>query len=187
MRRPRWGDDEDRGEVRRPNASLPNPGACRASSRSARFRCGLSYIWPSMPTTPGFPAAAKAATTAFACSTASADGVKASLITGTCAGWIAIFAVKPSRSASRHSARNAVDVAKIHEDRVDRRDLGRGCGKDRHGAREAEDVGVAAAFVPRGASADRGGKVLGAPGQPGEARACAAVARARKHAGCPSR
>ena len=36
----------------------------RASSRSARLRCGMSYIWPSMPTTPGFPASANAATTA---------------------------------------------------------------------------------------------------------------------------
>ena len=99
------------------------------------------------------------------------DGVKASLMTGTCAGWIAILAVKPSRSASRHSARRPSRSRKLTKTVSIAATSASGRGEDGDGAREPEDVGVAAVLVARGARADRGGKILRAPGQPGEARA----------------
>ena len=63
----------------------------RTSGRRCRRRPDCRH--PRMP-----------ATIACERATASAEGVKAALMTGTCAGWIAILAVKPSRSASMHSA-----------------------------------------------------------------------------------
>ena len=83
-----------------------------SSSAFARTRCGRSYISPSMPTVPAPGWAAKAATTALALSICSALGVNTSLITGTCAGWIASWPVKPSRRASSVSLRSASTLRK---------------------------------------------------------------------------
>ena len=58
------------------------------------------------------------------------EGVKASLITGTCAGWIASLATKPSRRASRHS-RASPQIAEVREHGVDGVDLGGSGSKER--------------------------------------------------------
>src|SRR5262245_54654364 len=91
--------------------AIPAAVAC-ASNRRARSRCGRSYITPSMPTVPLPGLASNAATTARACAIAAADGVNTSLMTGTCAGWIAILPVKPSRRASSVSRRSAAALRK---------------------------------------------------------------------------
>ena len=57
--------------------------------------------------------ASKAATIARARAIASDEGENISLMTGTCAGWIAIFAVNPSRRAARHSARSPASSRKL--------------------------------------------------------------------------
>src|ERR1041385_8297308 len=77
----------------------------RASRRWARVKCGRSYITPPMPTTPDAGLSAKAFTIAWALATSSGASVNTSLMIATCAGWIAILEVKPSRRASRASAR----------------------------------------------------------------------------------
>ena len=75
-------------------ASRVRAAAARASDaagRTSRRRCRRRRRrdWPRTP-----------ATTARACAIASGAGVNTSLMTATCAGWIAILAVKPSRRAS---------------------------------------------------------------------------------------
>src|SRR5262245_28511904 len=86
--------------------------AARASKWRARSRCGRSYITPSMPTAPLPGLASNAATTARALAIAAAVGVNTSLMTGTCAGWIASLPAKPSRRASSLSRRRASRLRK---------------------------------------------------------------------------
>jgi len=118
---------------------------------------------------PGF--AAKASTTACACAIASADGVKTSLMIGTCDGWIAILPRKPSRQASSHSRREAVGVAEVDIDGVDRRDLsGSGAGEAQN-AREAIGIEPSSACIAVAWRAKLGGEVFGAPGQRHQSRA----------------
>src|SRR5262245_3282180 len=91
----------------------------RARSFFARLRWGASTIWPlnvnaKMP----FRAlTSKSATSSRASSTASFAGVKTSLITAICAGWMEILPVKPIATPSSHSrrrpARSAMSVKTV--------------------------------------------------------------------------
>ena len=58
----------------------------RSSTRLACVKWGRSTIFPSTDNTPAPGCAANASTMARACATSSAEGVKAALITATCAG-----------------------------------------------------------------------------------------------------
>ena len=69
--------------------------------------------------------ASNAATISSAWRTSSPDGVKAALMTGTCAGWIASLPVKPSRRAASASALQALFVLEVGEHAVDRLDARR--------------------------------------------------------------
>ena len=92
-------------------------------------------------------------------------GVNTSLMIGTCAGWMAIFPVKPSRRRLFAFAAKTVAVAEIDIDGVDRRHLrGRRAGE---AERPRQPVGIeeTALRIAVGLGAKLGGKVLGAPGR----------------------
>ena len=65
-----------------------------------------------MPTVPIPGLASKAAQTRRAKATSSAVGRKPSLMAATCAGWMAILPVKPSRRAAAQAARRAASSRK---------------------------------------------------------------------------
>ena len=68
----------------------------------------------------------EASTIAWAWASSSADGVNASLIGPTWAGWMASLPVNPSDAAARASAIRPGLVAEVGENAIDRLDLGRG-------------------------------------------------------------
>ena len=141
------------------------PPCARASSRSARLQMRAVVHLPVDADDAGIAGAAKAAT--IACELRDRFG----------RGREDLVDDRHLRRVDRHLAGEAVAlgleafrpqavrVAEIDEDRVDRRDFGGGGARGWSGAREAEHVGVAAVLVARGARADRGRKILRAPGQ----------------------
>ena len=114
---------------------------------------------------------ANAATTARALATPPVVGVNTSLMTGTCAGWIAILPVKPSRRASSLSRRSAARIAEVDGDGVDRLHLRRRRAGKAERARQPIGIEKTAVPVAVGLGAELGGKVLGAPGEPFQPRA----------------
>ncbi|CAM5184233.1 hypothetical protein BTHI11S_01065 [Bosea thiooxidans] len=82
------------------------------------------------------------------------QGEKISLIGATCAGWIAILPVKPSRRAAKALGSEGGIVAEIGEDGVDRVDLGCARGEERQRAGKAIGVGVGAVLEPVGLGAE---------------------------------
>ena len=153
--------------------------AIRRTSLSARLRWGRSSISPFIPTTPASGWAAKASMTECAQATASAEGVKASLMTGTWLGWIANFATNPSRRAPA-LRRQAVEIAEIGVDRVDGVHLC-GCGREereRAGGRDRRR----AVLAPVRLGSDVGREVFAAPGDSRQAPACPGQRAEREHA-----
>ena len=96
-------------------------------------------------------------------------------MTGTCAGWIAILPVKPSRRASSRLAPQRRDIAEVDGDGVDRLHLRRRGAGEAERARQPVGIEEAAVRVAVGLRAEFGRQVLGAPGEPVEPRARAAI------------
>jgi hypothetical protein len=106
-----------------------------------------------------------AATISFARATASGEGVKTALITGTCAGWIAIFAAKPQ----------SVEVAEIGIDGIDREDFRRDRREQAERPHDAIGRGVKTVGAAVRFRVDGGGQILAGPGERRKALGRAAI------------
>src|SRR6476660_2180103 len=98
-----------------------------------------------MPTVPLPGLASNAATTARAAAIAAADGVNTSLMTGTCAGWIAILPVTPAQRRG---------IAEVDRDRVDGLHPRRGGAGEAERARQPVRIEEAAVAVAVGLRAE---------------------------------